>query len=102
MNKKIFGIVLLTIVLAAGAVLASCSSSKASAQGGTFSPTKVTATVNGDNVSIPSSAITTNKNVEFDVGCFPRAQRLTWLTIITALCRSEPAFAYRAKARASR
>ena len=71
MNKRIFGIVLLTIVLAAGAVLASCSSSKASAQGGTFSPTKVTATVNGDNVSIPASAITTNKNVEFEV-VFPQ------------------------------
>jgi hypothetical protein len=67
MNKKMFIIVLAIIILGAGLVLASCSSAGANAQGSTFSPTKVTATVNGDNISIPVNAVTADKNVEFDV-----------------------------------
>jgi hypothetical protein len=66
MNKKLFIIVIAIIILVAGLVLAGCSGA-ASAQGATFSPTKVTATVDGDNVSIPTNAVTADKNVEFDV-----------------------------------
>ena len=66
MNKKLFIIVIAIIILVAGLVPAGCSGA-ASAQGATFSPTKVTATVDGDNVSIPTNAVTADKNVEFDV-----------------------------------
>jgi hypothetical protein len=71
MPNKIFGIVVLTVILVTTIFAAGCANKAADAQGGTYSPTNVTADINGDSVSIPANTVNTDKNVEFNV-TFPQ------------------------------
>lgn len=72
MKKKLFVIIGILAISGSILALAGCSQNSASAQGtgsggGTYSPTSIIPTINGDNVSIPASTVNTSKNAEFDV-----------------------------------
>ena len=67
MDKKRFAVLGIAVALVSILVLAGCSGGAAATQNGPVAPTVVTATVNGDTVSIPANVINTKRNVEFDV-----------------------------------